>query len=141
MQGRPRAWRDAVERETVRGLLRICAIGSAVGTPIAVLCFLSPSPTLFFVLVFFCILALFVGTSPINAVLLRSVPPEARASAMAVSIFAIHLLGDLWSKPFVGILIDHVPVELAMLTLPLAVAISAGIWWPRSPSTPGPERG
>ena len=24
-----------------------------------------------------------------------------------MSIFAIHLLGDLWSKPFVGILIEH----------------------------------
>lgn len=122
---------EAVERETVRGLLRICALGSAIGAPIAVACFLSPSPTLFFILVFFCILALFLGTSPINAVILRAVPPEVRASAMAVSIFAIHLLGDLWSKPFVGMLIDHLPVQIAMLTLPVAVGVSAVIWWPR----------
>ena len=122
---------DAVERETVRGLLRICALGSAIGAPIAVACFLAPSPSVFFVLVFFCILALFLGTSPINAVVLRSVPPEVRASAMAMSIFAIHLLGDLWSKPFVGILIDHFPIELAMMLLPVAVAVSALIWWPR----------
>jgi MFS family permease len=120
-----------VERETVRGLLRICAIGSAIGAPIAVACFLAPSPTLFFVLVFFCILALFLCTSPINAVVLRSVPPEVRASAMAVSIFGIHLLGDLWSKPFVGSLIDRWPVELAMMTLPVAIVASAVIWWPR----------
>ncbi len=123
----------AIERETVRGLLRICALGSAIGAPLAVACFLSPSPTLFFVLVFFCILALFVGTSPINAVVLRSVPPEVRASAMAVSIFAIHLLGDLWSKPFIGRLIDLWPVELAMMTLPAAIVVSAVIWWPRRP--------
>jgi MFS family permease len=122
---------EAVERETVRGLLRICALGSAIGAPLAVACFLAPSSSVFFGLVFFCILALFLGTSPINAIVLRSVPPEVRASAMAVSIFAIHLLGDLWSKPFVGILIDHFPVELAMMTLPLAVAVSAVIWWPR----------
>ena len=122
---------DAIERETVRGLLRICAIGSALGAPIAIACFLSPSPTRFFVLVFFCILALFLGTSPINAVILRAVPPEVRASAMAVSIFAIHLLGDLWSKPFVGKLIDVWPVELAMMTLPIAIVVSAVIWWPR----------
>jgi predicted MFS family arabinose efflux permease len=111
--------------------LRICAIGSAIGAPIAVACFLAPSPLVFFVLVFFCILALFLGTSPINAVVLRSVPPEVRASAMAVSIFAIHLLGDLWSKPLVGILIDHWPIELAMLTLPVGVAVSSLLWWPR----------
>ena len=50
---------------------------------------------------------------------------------MAVSIFAIHLLGDLWSKPFVGMLIDHWAVEVAMMTLPVAIAASALIWWPR----------
>lgn len=120
-----------VENATVRGLLRICALGSAIGAPLAVACFLAPSSTIFFVLVFFCILALFLCTSPINAIVLRSVPPEVRASAMAVSIFAIHLLGDLWSKPFVGILIDHWAVEVAMMTLPVAIAVSAFIWWPR----------
>jgi hypothetical protein len=112
-------------------MLRICAIGSAVGAPLTVVCFLSPSSTMFFVLVFACILSLFLSTSPINAVILRAVPPEARASAMAVSIFAIHLLGDLWSKPAVGSLIDRFPVENAMLTLPIAIAVSAAIWWPR----------
>lgn len=122
---------DDIERETVRGLLRICGIGSAIGAPIAVACFLAPTSGVFFVLVFACILALFLSTSPINAVVLRSVPPEVRASAMAVSIFAIHLLGDLWSKPFVGWLIDHVPVHIAMLTLPAAVAVSAYVWWPK----------
>jgi len=123
---------EVVERETVRGLLRICAIGTAIGAPLVVACFLAPSSGAFFVLVFFCILALFLGTSPINAVILRAVPPEVRASAMAVSIFAIHLLGDLWSKPFVGLLIDHLPVDVAMLaSLPVAIALSAVIWWPR----------
>jgi MFS family permease len=124
-----------VERETVRGLLRICALGSLMGAPIAVACFLSPSPGLFFVLVFFCILALFLSTSPINAVVLRAVPPEVRASAMAVSIFGIHLLGDLWSKPFVGKLIDRLPVEVAMQTLPVAILVSAILWWPRKPKS------
>ncbi len=123
---------DVIERETVRGLLRICALGAAVGVPLVVACFLAPSPGAFFVVVFFAILALFLGTSPINAVILRAVPPEVRASAMAVSIFAIHLLGDLWSKPFVGFLIDHLPVDVAMLAfLPIAIVVSAAIWWPR----------
>ncbi len=123
--------KEALERETVRGLFRICATGSALGVPLTVACFLSPSSTVFFVLVFFSILALFLGTAPINAVILRGVPPELRASAMAGSIFAIHLFGDLWSKPAVGALIDAVPVELAMLTLPAALAVATACWAPR----------
>lgn len=121
-----------VERETVRGLLRICAIGSAIGAPLALACFLSPSASLFFVLVFFCILALFMGTSPINAVILQAVPSHLRASAMALSIFSIHVFGDLWSPPLVGVLADHFPIEFAMMTLPAAIAASALLWWPRA---------
>jgi MFS transporter, Spinster family, sphingosine-1-phosphate transporter len=122
---------EDVERETVRGLLRICAIGSAIGAPLALACFLSPSAGIFFFVVFFCILALFLSTSPINAVVLRAVPTELRASAMALSIFAIHVLGDLWSPPLVGILADHVAIEIAMMVLPVAIAVSALVWWPR----------
>jgi len=126
-----------VERETVRGLLRVCAIGSALGAPLAAAAFLSPTSKLFFVAAFLAIVALFLNTSPINAVVLRSVPPYLRASAMAISIFAIHLLGDLWSKPVVGLLIDHFPIQAAMMTLPLAIAVSALLWWPRRAGASG----
>jgi hypothetical protein len=53
-----------------------------------------------------------------------------RATAMAVSIFTIHALGDLWSPPGVGVLLDHVSAPIAMLALPVAVALSAAGWWP-----------
>ncbi|MBX3209213.1 MAG: MFS transporter [Labilithrix sp.] len=119
------------ERLRVKRLLRICATGSAIGAPLAAGAFLSPSPTVFFALVFLAITALFLNTSPINAVILQAVPTELRASAMALSIFSIHIFGDLWSPPLVGLLADHAPIELAMLTLPLAIAGSAWLWWPR----------
>lgn len=127
----PHAGGEAAERARLGGLLRICAIGSTVGAPLAVGCFLSPTPTTFFVLVFAAMAALFLITSPINAVVLQSVPADLRASAMALNIFSIHVFGDLWSPPLVGLLADHVPIELAMMTLPLAIAVSAWIWWPR----------
>lgn len=123
---------DDVERETVRGLLRVCAIGAAIGTPVTLVTFLLPSSGLFFIGAFVSILALFVITSPINAVILRSVPSHLRASAMAVTIFAIHLLGDLWSKPALGALIDAVPLQLAMLLLPACIGVGALLWWPRT---------
>ncbi|MBX3202595.1 MAG: MFS transporter [Labilithrix sp.] len=119
------------ERARVKRLLKICATGSALGAPLAAGAFLSPSPTLFFVLVFLAITVLFLSTSPINAVILQAVPTELRASAMALSIFSIHIFGDLWSPPLVGLLADHVPIELAMMTLPAAIAASAWLWWPR----------
>ena len=47
---------------------------------------------------------------------------------MALSIFGIHMLGDLWSPPLVGVLSDRMPMQLAMLVLPVALAVSATLW-------------
>ncbi|MFO0735845.1 MAG: MFS transporter [Labilithrix sp.] len=127
---------DEVHQRRVKSLLQICAVGSLVGAPLAVACFLSPGPTLFFAFAFFTILFLFLATSPVNAVILQSVPSHLRASAMALSIFAIHVLGDLWSPPAVGVLADHLPIQLAMMTLPLAIAASGAIWWSRVATNP-----
>ncbi len=119
------------ERTAVNGLLRICGLGSLIGAPLAALAFLSPTPTGFFAIVFFCEIALFLGTSPINAVALRAVPPHLRASAMALQIFAIHLLGDLWSPAAVGLVADKFSMGIAVMLLPIGIAVSAFVWWPR----------
>lgn len=126
-----RGGRTANERARVIALLRICATGSLVGGPLALGAFLAPTPTIFFALAFATILFLFLSTSPINAVILQAVPSELRASAMALSIFSIHVFGDLWSPPVVGLLADHLPIQIAMMTLPIAIVFSAYLWWPR----------
>jgi hypothetical protein len=72
-----------------------------------------------------------MSTAPINAILLRTAPAALRASAMAVAIFAIHLFGDLGSPSLVGLFLDHLPLVLAMMSLPLGFAIATYVWWPR----------
>jgi MFS family permease len=124
-----RASKGKNEKGRVSALLRVCAVGSIIGAPLAALAVLSPTPVLFFAAFFSCEVAVFLSTSPINAAILDSVPPSIRASAMAVSIFGIHVLGDLWSPPGVGVLADHLTMPIAMLALPLAIAISGVIWW------------
>ena len=114
----------------VTALLRVCAIGSVVGAPFAAIAVLSPTPTAFLIALFACDVAIFLSSSPINAAVLESVPPAIRASAMALCIFGIHMLGDLWSPPGVGALADHMPMRLAMLIIPLAILVSGLVWWP-----------
>ena len=115
---------------TARIELRVCALGSLIAAPLAVGCFLAPSPTVFFILGFFCEVFLFLSTAPVNTVALRTVPTELRASSMALAIFAIHFLGDLWSPPLLGLLQDLFPIAPAMMLIPAAVAVSAALWWP-----------
>jgi MFS family permease len=140
-------WADATQRhapvsvdtpfdapENKRGtnaLLRICAIGMVIATPLTAAAFLMPVPVGFYAAALVAEIGLFLSTSPVNAIGLRAVPPELRASAMAAMIFAIHLFGDLWSPYVLGVLQDHVVATAAMMVLPLTFALSAYVWWPR----------
>ncbi len=48
---------------------------------------------------------------------------------MAVSIFAIHLLGDLWSPPLIGWVADNASMVVGMLIIPVAFFVGSLIWW------------
>lgn len=123
---------DAPENSAgIRALLRVCAWGMVVATPLTVAAFAMPTPRLFFACAFAAEIGLFISTSPINAIGLRAVPPQLRASAMAAMIFAIHLFGDLWSPSILGFLNDVLISPVAMMAVPLGFAWSAYLWWPR----------
>jgi len=71
---------------------------------------------------------LFLSMGPVNTVILETAPPQLRASAMAVSIFVIHLFGDLWSPKIVGILADRTSLARGVLILPVALIPAALLW-------------
>lgn len=71
---------------------------------------------------------LFLSTGPVNTLILETVPVAMRASAMAASIFAIHLFGDLWSPQLVGFLSDRMGLKDAVLVLPCSLVFAAVFW-------------
>ncbi len=113
----------------VRASLRVCVWSAGLGAPLALAAILAPTGTTFYALLVPCEIALFLSSGPVNAAVLRSVPEGLRASAMALSIFAIHALGDLWSPPLIGLVADHAPMAWAMLAGPAAFALGALYWW------------
>ncbi len=125
-------WDAKANKLGINALLRVCALGMVVAAPLTCACFVMPTPMLFFVCAFFAEIGLFLSTSPVNAIGLRAVPPELRASAMAGMIFAIHLFGDLWSPTVLGLLNDLLISTVAMMAVPVTFAFSAYLWWPRA---------
>jgi MFS family permease len=119
------------------GYLRVCAWTTLIGAPLSLIAILSSSGNAFFEWTFPAEIALFMSSSPINAVILRSVPVERRASAMALSVFVIHLLGDLWSPPLIGFIADRTRMQTAMWLVPVAFLISGIIWFKRAPAAHG----
>lgn len=117
--------------------LRLCAWSSLLATPLSLVAVLAPNGTSFLIALGVCQLAIFMSVSPTNAAVLFSAPPALRANAMAISIFAIHLFGDMVSPPLIGRLADAfhdqrdgaAGLQVGMYTLPLALAISALAWF------------
>jgi MFS family permease len=112
-----------------RGNLTVCALATGLGAPLAAVAIAATTGHAFFALLLPCEIALFVPGGPFNVAILRSVPAELRASAMAFSIFASHLLGDLWSPWLIGLVSMAAPMAWAMLACPVAYALAAGVWW------------
>ena len=137
-QPAPGAPHDAPEHKAaVNQMLRVSAIGMIVAAPFTALCFLMPVAWGFFAAAFIVELGLFLSNSPVNIAMMRAVPSERRASAVAANVFAIHLFGDLWSAAALGLLLDHLDREIAMMSLPLTFAWSAYLWWPRTREATG----
>ena len=124
-----RGLKGASDETRVRAYLRYSAIATALAVPFAIATVLAPTPTTFFVAIFFCEMALFASTSPINAVTLGSVPTVLRATAMAVTIFAIHALGDFLSPPLIGLIADRSSLRVGLSLLPFAIGLGAVLWW------------
>src|SRR5213075_2758072 len=73
-------------------------------------------------------LCLFASTGPINSTIVNLVSPHMRATAVALSIFTIHILGDVPSPSLVGVISDARSLGEAVLIIPLAVLVGGIIW-------------
>jgi sugar phosphate permease len=77
----------------------------------------------------------FLNTGPANAVLVNVALPEIRATAIAVSIFVFHLLGDVPSPILIGWVSDRSGLQTALLGLSLLAMAASGVlylWGSRS---------
>jgi predicted MFS family arabinose efflux permease len=74
------------------------------------------------------IFLLFLSTGPTNTLIIETVPVNMRASAMAMSLFMIHLFGDMWSPQIVGALADKWGLRAGVMVLPAAL-VAGGLLW------------
>jgi hypothetical protein len=73
-------------------------------------------------------LCLFLSTGPINAAIINLVSAKERATAIALSVFAIHVLGDVPSPFLIGALSDASSLAQAVKIVPIAVLIGGCVW-------------
>lgn len=110
------------------GYLWFSGAVTLLAAPVALLALMAPARAVYYPAVVVAELLLFMSTGPINAQIANIVSPLERASAIALSMFAIHLLGDVPSPPLIGHLSDVGSLAHAVLIVPVAVAIGGVIW-------------
>lgn len=120
----------AWQRRTGRGYAGMLALSSLLTAPAAYIAFSATDTLTSKIALAASMFFIFLSTGPVNTLILETVPVAMRATAMAGSIFAIHMFGDLWSPRIVGHLSDRwSDLQRATVTvLPVALVVSAFFW-------------
>jgi MFS family permease len=119
---------DYCLKRSRQGYLWFCGVVTLAAAPFAVVALTASAPHIFYPAVVISELLLFMSTGPINAAIANVVSPLERASAIALSMFAIHLLGDVPSPPLIGYLADVGSLQRGVLLVPVAIVIGGIIW-------------
>ena len=117
---------DRLLRRTPAAYQLLSAVGMALAMPAVVVAIYS-SGRWMYPAIFLGEFFLLVNTAPLNAALVNSVSARIRATALAVNIFTIHLLGDAFSPTLIGYISDRSNLEAGLSSMLVAVALSAGV--------------
>jgi MFS family permease len=119
---------DFFLKRSENAYLWVSGWATLAAAPAALVAFVSPSRPVFLSAIVVTELLLFASTGPINSAIVNVVAPTERATAVALSILGIHLLGDVPSPPLIGALSDATSLGTAFLILPAVIALAGGVW-------------
>jgi MFS family permease len=119
---------DYCARYSKQAFLWLSALATAAAAPFVWGALTTASHTSYLICMVAAQLLLFLSTGPINAAIVNLVAPIERASAVALSIFAIHFLGDAVSPSLIGGLSDATSLSQAVQIVPVAVVFSGALW-------------
>jgi MFS transporter, Spinster family, sphingosine-1-phosphate transporter len=119
---------DYFAKKSQQAYLWVSAIATLVAAPLVWEALTAASYSVYMVCMVAAQLCLFLSTGPINAAIVNLVVASERATAIALSVFAIHALGDVISPPLIGALSDRFSLEQAVKLVPFAVLIGGVIW-------------
>ncbi|MBI5507322.1 MAG: MFS transporter [Deltaproteobacteria bacterium] len=113
---------------TPKGYTWLGVVAVGLGAGATVLALVAPFTPAFVAWLAVAELLLFLNTGPINALILDSVRPQIRATAMAASIFVTHLLGDAISPTLIGSISDRTDLQVGMLAIPAVFLLASALW-------------
>src|SRR6266446_2336117 len=119
---------DRLLQASRQAYLWVSGVVTLLAAPLTLVALAAPQPSIYWPAIVAAELCLFASTGPINSAIVNVVSPHMRATAVALSILAIHVLGDVPSPSLVGVISDARSLAQAVLIIPVAVLIGGLIW-------------
>jgi predicted MFS family arabinose efflux permease len=119
---------DFLLRRSAQAYLWLSGVTALLAAPLAWLVFTDSRPAVYLPAMVVAELLIFASTGPINSVIVNVVKPGERATAVALSILTIHLLGDVPSPPLIGWISDISTLGQGVLVVPVGIFLAGAIW-------------
>jgi MFS family permease len=119
---------DLFLKRTKQSYLWVSGIATLLAAPATYVCLSDPRRAVYLPAIVIAEILVFMSTGPVNSAIVNAVAPLQRATAVGLSVFVIHCLGDIPSPPLIGKISDASSLERAFLIVPVAIFIAGVIW-------------
>lgn len=119
---------DFFLRTSKQSYLWVSGISTLLAAPVTWVALTNKTHSVYITAIVIAELLIFMSTGPVNSAIVNAVAPAERATAVGMSIFVMHLVGDIPSPPLIGKISDATSLEHAFLIVPVAIVIGGVIW-------------
>lgn len=119
---------DKLLPRTRQSYLWVSGVATLLAAPLTFLGLTLPSKPVYLTCIIIAEVLIFMSTGPINSAIVNAVSPLERATAVGLSVFVMHGLGDIPSPPLIGAISDATSLGRGILIVPAAILASGAIW-------------
>jgi MFS family permease len=130
---------DRLLTRTRQSYLWVSGIATLLAAPMTLLGLMHENKVVYLTALTIAEVLIFMCTGPINSAIVNVVSPLERATAVGLSVFVMHFLGDIPSPPLIGALSDASSLGKGILIVPLAI-LAAGLIWSYAAWTAAAEK-
>jgi MFS family permease len=119
---------DVFLRRSRHSYLWVSGITTLLAAPITCVALTDARRPIYLTAIVVAEVLVFMSTGPVNSAILNAVAPTERATALGLSVFVMHILGDIPSPPLIGALSVASSLDRGLLIVPVAIVIGGVVW-------------
>lgn len=111
------------------GHLQLSSISMALSLPFFIGTLYAPNISWLIFFLTFTQFFFFLSTSPVTVSIIESVPAKAQTTAIAITIFLCHILGDAISSPLIGLISDNTGSLRTGMSICIPMIFVSSLFW------------